>query len=141
MERRISSEKYWELRRKNARNAWQVRRTLGRSLELYVSDVLRSAMEAGAPIKGVREARPFSPADRRGWDAVVIDNDGIWHPLQVKSSEAAAQEFRRRGAERGLPSIPVVVTRFSETPQQILDKIGKVIPFLRGFKLKKGDTK
>lgn len=138
MRHRASSKRYWRLKLKNARNARRVRHILGRQLERYVSGVLRSAMEAGAPIKGVKEVLPFSPADHRGHDVVIIDSEGVWHPLQVKSSDFEAQKFRRHGNERGLPYIAVIVPRLNDTPQQILDKVGEEIPFLRGFKLERG---
>lgn len=141
MQRRMSSEKYWRLRRKNAKNARRVRSALGRPLQDYVFQVLELATEAGAPISKVKESWAFSPADRKGWDIVIVDDEGAWHPFEVKSSQRGATEFKRYGTERRLPSIPVIVARLNDTPQQILDKVGEVMPFLRGFKFPKGDVR
>lgn len=135
MQRRISPKKHWRVKRRNMLSAWRVRSALGRYLQRYVFEVLKSALENGAPIKEVKESRTFSPADRKGWDIVIFDNDNVRYPLQIKSSEAGAEEFRRRGAEMGLPPIAVIVPRLNDTPQEILDKVGEVMPFLRGFKL------
>ena len=140
MQHWISAKRYWRRKRKNAKNARQVRSALGKSLQHYVFEVLKRAMETGAPIKEVKESRTFSPADRKGWDIIIIDNEGVWHSFDVKSSIAGAAEFRRHGVERGLPSVPAIVFRLNDTPQQILDKVGEVLPFLRRFKLEKGDA-
>ena len=138
MGHRISPEKYWRLKRRGVESAMRVRRALGRPLQHYVVEVLKIAQNAGAPIREVKESRPFSPADLRGWDIVVVDADNTWHPFEVKSSESGAAEFRRRGANKRF-RIPVIVPRLNDTPQQILDKVGTVMPFLRGFKLEKGE--
>lgn len=110
---------------------------LARELERHVFLSLVAAKEQGEPpIQAVRLTEPFSDEDRRGWD-IVIELDGVLHPLQVKSSEFGARKFIRRGQLLQTP-IPVIVASLHETYQEILDKIGKELPFLRGFKLEKG---
>ena len=139
MQRQMSPEKYFRLKRRGIRNAIRVRRALGRPLQHYVFEILKLAQETGAPIANVKESSPFSSSDLRGWDIVVIDREGALHGFEVKSSESGADKFRRRGAAKGFHT-PVIVPRLNDTPQQILDKIGHVMPFLRGFKLEKRET-
>ncbi len=97
-------------------------------------------MEARAPIGEVRSAPPFSQADDKGRDIVIVDNEGVRHRLRIENSDAEAQRSRRRMAENRMFSIAVIVTGFNDPPEQILEKIGEVMPFLRGFELRKEKT-
>lgn len=97
-------------------------------------------MEAGAPIREVRNAPLFNRADDKGRDIVIVDSEGVRHSLRIENSNAEAQRFKRRMNGNGMFSIAVIVARFDDPHQLILDKIREVIPSLREPEPKEGDA-
>ena len=112
---------------------------LGKELERHAFMALVEAKNGGAAIQTVRLTEPFSNDDMRGWDIVITDMKGVSHPLQVKSSKFAAQKFLQR-EQNAREQTPVIVPQLRDNYQQVLDKIGEVMPFLRGFKFEEGET-
>jgi len=67
-------------------------------------------------------AKRHSRLDRRHIDFLVILEEGMNVPLQVKSSERGKRKFERSCKQYGI-SIPVIVVHFGETIRSVIKQI------------------
>jgi hypothetical protein len=101
--------------------AYRLKLKRGEANERRLLRVLRS----GPTRIGLIGLRRVSPTeDRKGADLVAAFDDGVRVWIQVKSSEAGAARFMRRGWEKGVPAgrFAVIVVREGEADELLRER-------------------